>query len=795
MNSEDRLETSTSDDGRYRLLVDAITDYAVYMLDANGIVSSWNPGAERFKGYAADEIIGRHFSEFYTEEEREAGIPKLALKVAATEGRFEREGWRVRKDGARFWAHVVIDPIRSPDGQVIGYAKVTRDLTERKEAEEALRRSEQQFRLLVQGVTDYAIYMLDPEGHVVSWNAGAQRIKGYTPEEIIGSHFSRFYTPEDAAEGVPPRGLATAAREGRWEAEGLRRRKDGSTFWAHVIIDAIRDDGGKIIGFAKVTRDISERKEAEEALKQAHAALTQAQKMEALGQLTGGVAHDFNNLLQVISSNLQLLAKDVSGNPRAEVRLQNALAGVARGAKLAQQLLAFGRRQALEPKVINVGRFIRDMDDMLRRTIGADIEFETAISGGLWNTLVDPNQIENAVLNLAINARDAMPNGGKLTVEAGNAFLDDAYAAGHNDVKPGQYVMIAVTDTGSGMPPEIASRVFEPFFSTKPEGKGTGLGLSMVYGMVKQSGGHVKIYSEVGHGTTVKLYFPRVHESEEAIADISSAPVRGGSETILVVEDDEEVREAAVALLSDLGYRVFKAKDAASAQGVVESGMPIDLLFTDVVMPGPVRSPELARKAKERLPNLAVLFTSGYTENAIVHGGRLDRGVELLGKPYSRDQLARKIRHVLANQAQHQLAERRGAAEDASTRGTSAASNRRTVLVVEDDELVRYTTVEMLALLGHEVLEAPDAHSAMDLLETRPIDILLTDVGLPEVSGMVLARKARESHPNLKIIIATGDDGATHEAREIGAGLLLKPYQSSDLARAVDEKIRSRNRS
>jgi PAS domain S-box-containing protein len=788
MNLEDRSDATASEDRRYRLLVDAITDYAIYMLDPKGFVSSWNPGAARFKGYAADEIIGRHFSEFYTEEEREAGIPELALNLAAAEGRFEREGWRVRKDGTRFWAHVVIDPIRSPDGAIIGYAKVTRDLTERKAAEEALRRSEQQFRLLVQGVTDYAIYMLDPEGHVASWNAGAQRIKGYAPDEIIGSHFSRFYTPEDAAKGVPARGLATAAREGRWEAEGLRQRKDGTTFWAHVIIDSIRDDGGKIIGYAKVTRDITERKETEQALQQAQAALTQAQKMEALGQLTGGVAHDFNNLLQVISSNLHLLAKDVAGNARAEVRLQSALAGVARGAKLAQQLLAFGRRQALEPKVINVGRFIRGMDDMLRRTIGADVEFETAISGGLWNTLVDPNQVENAILNLAINARDAMPNGGRLTIEAGNAFLDDAYVARHEDVKSGQYVMVAVTDTGAGMPADIVARVFEPFFSTKPEGKGTGLGLSMVYGMVKQSSGHVKIYSEMGHGTTVKLYFPRVHESEEAITDISGAPVRGGDETILVVEDDEEVREAAVALLTDLGYRVLKAKDASSALGVVESGLAIDLLFTDVVMPGPMRSPELARKAKERLPSLAVLFTSGYTENAIVHGGRLDRGVELLGKPYSRDQLARKVRHVLANEAQHRVAEQQSREINAPRSAPEAASEKRTILVVEDDELIRSTTAEMLMTLGHDVLEAPDAPSAMDILAKTPIDILLTDVRLPDVSGIVLARQARESQPDLQIIIATGDDSATDQAQAIKAKLLLKPYLSSDLARVLEAR-------
>ncbi len=781
MDLKDRLEASASDDGRYRLLIEAITDYAIYMLDANGIVSSWNPGAARFKGYGADEIIGRHFSEFYTQEERKAGIPELALKVAAREGRFEREGWRVRKDGTRFWAHVVIDPIRNPDGATIGFAKVTRDLTERKAAEEALRRSEQQFRLLVEGVTDYAIYMLDPTGHVASWNAGAQRIKGYAPEEIIGSHFSRFYTPEDADKGVPARGLETAAREGRWEAEGLRRRKDDSTFWAHVVIDAIRGDGGELIGFAKVTRDITERKEAEHSLQQTRAALTQAQKMEALGQLTGGVAHDFNNLLQVISSNLHLLAKDVAGNPRAETRLENALAGVARGAKLAQQLLAFGRRQALEPKVINIGRFIRGMDDMLRRTLGAEIEFETAISGGLWNTLVDPTQVENAVLNLAINARDAMPNGGKLTIEVGNAFLDDAYAAKHQDVKAGQYVMIAVTDTGAGMPSEIVSRVFEPFFTTKPEGKGTGLGLSMVYGMVKQSGGHAKIYSEVGDGTSVKLYFPRVHQTEETITNIANMPVRGGSETILVVEDDEEVRESAVALLSDLGYRVLKAKDASNAMGIVESGLAIDLLFTDVVMPGPMRSPELARRAKERLPNLAVLFTSGYTENAIVHGGRLDPGVDLLGKPYSRDQLARKIRHVLGNQAQRGLA---GQVSHAATVAASSppGSPKRKVLLVEDDELVRSVTAEMLSALGHDVLEAPDAASALEILEKVQVDVLLTDVGLPGVSGIRLAQKAREIRRELHIIIASGDDSAAQGARGVNADMLRKPYQSSDLA-------------
>jgi PAS domain S-box-containing protein len=391
---------------------------------------------------------------------------------------------------------------------------------------------------------------------------------------------------------------------------------------------------------ARVVAEIAERRAAEVALQR-------AQKLEAIGKLTGGVAHDFNNLLQIISGNLQLLASDVPGNVRAERRLANAMAGVTRGAKLASQLLAFGRRQPLEPKVVNVGRLVGGMEDLLRRSIGEAIEIETVVSGGLWNAFVDPTQIENAVLNLAINARDAMDGAGKLTIEVRNAHLDHEYAAQNSDVKAGQYVLIAVTDTGAGIPPEIVEQVFEPFFTTKPEGKGSGLGLSMVYGFVKQSGGHVKIYSEIGHGTSVKIYLPRVHEDEDVNAGPELVDAGGGSETILVVEDDSEVRSTVTEMLRELGYNVLTAKDAASALPILESGVKIDLLFTDVVMPGPLRSPELARKAKERIPAIAVLFTSGYTENAIVHGGRLDAGVNLLTKPYSRQVLASRVRRAL----------------------------------------------------------------------------------------------------------------------------------------------------
>jgi PAS domain S-box-containing protein len=484
------------------------------------------------------------------------------------------------------------------------------------------------------------------------------------PGSLDGDGWAVLVHPDDI--GAAAAAWASARERGEpYETEFRLRRADGVYRWHIARAVPIRDASGKIDQWIGTNTDIEDQKAAEsrlaalaETLEQrveertvelnkTQDALRQSQKMEAIGNLTGGVAHDFHNLLQVISGNLQLLTKDVAGNDRAERRVSNALVGVSRGAKLASQLLAFGRRAALEPKVVNIGRFVSGIDEMLRRALGGGIEIETVVAGGLWNTLIDPAQIENALLNLAINARDAMDGNGKLTIEAGNARLDDSYVRDH-DIAAGQYVMLAVSDTGAGMPPEIIAQAFEPFFSTKPEGKGTGLGLSMVYGFVKQSGGHVRIYSEVGTGTTIKLYLPRVDQREDVLVSSDSAAIAGGAETILVAEDDSEVRLTVVETLRDLGYRVLTANDAASALTVIESRVAIDLLFTDVVMPGTLKSPELARKAKERLPGVAVLFTSGYTENAIVHGGRLDLGVELLSKPYSREMLARKFRQVMA---------------------------------------------------------------------------------------------------------------------------------------------------
>jgi PAS domain S-box-containing protein len=419
------------------------------------------------------------------------------------------------------------------------------------------------------------------------------------------------------------------------------RRHDG-------VYRSILDNGapfyrnGTFAGYMGSCIDVTEQQALE-------AQLRHAQKMEAIGTLTGGVAHDFNNILQVIGGNLQMLVKDIAGNDLAETRLRNALAGVSRASRLASQLLAFGRRQSLKPKVTNLGRVIEGMDDMLRRSLGEAVELETITADGLWNTFADPTQIETAILNLAINARDAMQSHGKLTIEAANASLDE-YAATHNELMPGEYVMIAVSDTGAGIPRDIIANVFDPFFTTKPERGGTGLGLSMVHGFVKQSGGHIKISSQVGKGTTVRLYLPRSPQSEDISTEAYTGPAAGGTETILVVEDDEDVRLIADDTLSDLGYRVLNAKDADDALAIIESGVSIDILFTDVVMPGALRASDLARKARQRLPKIAVVFASGYTENTIWDRGELGDGIDLLQKPYSRDQVARKLRTALKRQ-------------------------------------------------------------------------------------------------------------------------------------------------
>jgi PAS domain S-box-containing protein len=620
------------------------------------------------------------------------------------------------------------------------------------------------------------LVILDTHSVVQAVNPAWPAVLGHAKPQVIGHSIFEFVWPDDLS--LNKRALRDVASVSELKSfESRYRHKDGSPRWISWRI-SLQDE--TIFAYG---RDVSAEREQATALSRVEEQLRQAQKMEAIGQLTGGVAHDFNNLLQVVSGNLQLLSKDVAGNAKARQRIDNALAGVSRGSKLASQLLAFGRRQALEPKVINIGRFVAAMGDMLRSTIGEAIEIETIQSGGLWNTLVDPTQIENAILNLAINARDAMDGSGKLTIEVGNAFIDEDYARKHMEVDPGQYVMLAVTDTGSGIPSDIIEKVFEPFFSTKPLGKGTGLGLSMVYGFVKQSGGHIKIYSEDGQGTTIRIYLPRSVQAEDRLAEVDFGPTSGGTETILVAEDDEDVRATVVEMLGDLGYRVLKARDAASALTVIESGLPIDMLFTDVVMPGPLKSAELARKARQRQPDIAVLFTSGYTENSIVHGGRLDAGVELLSKPYSREALARRIRQLL-NQREADMAAL-AQSQSAPTATPAATVQPLKILVVEDEVLIRLDTVEQLQDEGHAVVDAGSAEEALVLIRSERFDILLTDLGLPGMSGAALAERVRETYPDIGVIFATGNA----DMPAITAGpkpiLLQKPYDNSSLLRAV----------
>ena len=525
---------------------------------------------------------------------------------------------------------------------------------------------------------------------------------------------------------------------------------------------ALRRARRELAAHAELRAEVQRRERVETALRQ-------SQKLEAVGQLTGGIAHDFNNHLQVIGANLQLLRVRLQAAEHLSL-VGNALAGVDRAATLATRLLAFARRQPLTPKTVNLGRVVRSMTDLLRRTLGGAIEIETVVTGRLWNTSVDVAQLENAILNLAVNARDAMQGRGKLTIEAGNAELDDAYAARHAEVRAGQYVLIAVSDTGPGMTPDVLERAFEPFFTTKPAGKGTGLGLSMIHGFIKQSGGHVKIYSELDQGTTVKLYLPRERAAAQEDEKPTLSEVRGGTERVLVVEDDPDVRIATVALVQSLGYRTLDAANADAALALLDSGAQVDLLFTDVVMPGTINTRDFARRAQALCPGLRVLFTSGYTANAIVHHGRLDKGVMLLSKPFRREVLAAKLRQVLDQAPLPDV----GAA-------VAPPPGRHSVLVVEDDALVRLTTVEMLKELGHEVMEAVDAAEALKILEAASIDVLVTDVGLPGISGNALATEARRRASKIAIVMATGYAGFSHP----GAVTLAKPYNKDRLARAV----------
>lgn len=718
-----------------------------------------------------------------------------------------------RKDGTYYDVAVQLQLIQTEDAPPVFFAAI-QDVTNRNKIERELRDVSGRLNAILHN-TLMAVFVMDDSQQCVFMNNAAERLTGYTFAETQGRplhdviHHSypdgrHFPLHECAIDRALP-------EENQVMGEETFVHKDGHFYPVGFTASPIRDDDGVPIGTIVEVREISDELAARDAMhrfndslqvkvaeaieerKRAEEQLLQSQKMEAIGQLTGGIAHDFNNLLQVIGGSLELLARDIGDNPRAKQRLENAMGGVARGAKLASHLLSFGRQQPLQPKSSNVGRLLKGMNEMLARSLGETVEVETIADEAIWTCLIDSAQVENAVLNLAINARDAMNGHGKLTIEAGNAILDARYASAHADLTPGEYVMLAVTDTGAGMPPEVLEKAFDPFFTTKEPGSGTGLGLSMVYGLVKQSGGHINIYSEVGVGTTVRIYLPRTRTAEDTDfeAPFSHFPHQTASaETILVVEDDAIVRTTAVETLREFGFTVLEAVNAERALAIIESGAKVDLLFTDVVMPGTLRSPELARRAQAILPDIGVLFTSGYTENAIVHSGRLDDGVELLSKPYTNDQLFQKIGRVMAKIRKSSVAVQPEIETQPETEIPNDGPLR--VLIVEDEILIRMNLAEMLYEVGADVKEAGNLSEAQAAFAGGDFDIVITDISLPDGSAENWVTEL-VAGGHLGVIISSGHPAEGDLAEQIAAksvGVLAKPYELSDVERCLAERRR-----
>ncbi len=587
---------------------------------------------ERFRG-TVDEFLS-----FIHPDDR--ARVQASIDAAMRKGtEFTHEERIVRPDGGVRHLHSIGEVVRSANGAPIRMLGVCLDVTERKRAESALRQSEQSYRLLLRGARDYAIYMLDVNGHVRSWDDGAARIKGYTAEEIVGRHFNVFLTEEDRAGDVADQALLIAAREGQFDTETWLVRKDGTRFYASIVMDSLRDDAGELIGFTKLVRDITTQHEAKLALEEAREQLTQAQKMEAIGQLTGGIAHDFNNLLMIISGYAQILQGRLK-ETKDKQAVEAIRSATSRGEKLTRQLLAFSRRQQLMPVVVDLRQRIDSVRDMLVPSLRGNIELICEIEDKIWPVEVDLGELELALVNIAVNARDAMPDGGTITLSARNVVLKPGSAAGALE---GDYVALAIIDTGSGMPPDVVARVFEPFFTTKPIGKGTGLGLSQVHGFALQSGGAATVSSEEGKGTVVTMYLPRSRGEPAAAVGDGQFAASAAQGTVLLVEDSREVADVTSTLFEQLGYRVVRAENAAEALRHLQQGIHFDLVFSDIVMPGAMNGIALAQACRDNFPDIPVLLTSGYSDAAQMADGRFD----ILRKPFELSALEHAVETVI----------------------------------------------------------------------------------------------------------------------------------------------------
>ena len=622
-----------------------VAEYAIFTLDPEGRVTDWNEGARAMTGYEASEVIGQSCSIFYPAGEVAAGLPAEGLRQAAVEGRHEIKGLRLRRDGSVFTAETVLTAVRDSAQHLLGYGAITRDISERTALQERLSASESRLRSVVDTVLDTLVdglIIVDGKGVIQVYNHACEQLFGHTADEAIGKSAAILMPPATQAGhgGRLENDLPSSIRKmiGR-PREVVGCRKDGSTFPMYVAVGETVSEGEPI--YVGIVHDLTEHHRTESELRQ-------AQKMEALGQLTGGIAHDFNNILMVILANVDTIIEDGTAASGVQDRARQIDRAAQRAAELTRQLLAFSRKQALQPRPTNLNDIVTSTVRLIRRTLSENITVATALTSDLWTTNIDRTQLESALVNLCINARDAMPEGGELLLETRNVVLDEDYAAQNPDAVAGEQVMVAVTDTGAGIAPENLSKVFEPFFTTKEIGHGTGLGLSMVYGFIKQSHGHIKVYSEVGRGTSLKLYLPRVVGDGKMPAPVDDLAFPRGGERILVVEDDPQVRNGVVRQLKSLGYAVDEAGDGTTGLAAFTAAKPaFDLLLTDVVVPGAISGRALADEVARRWPGTPVVFMSGYTEEAITHQARLDPGVHLLAKPFRKRDLARMIRSSL----------------------------------------------------------------------------------------------------------------------------------------------------